>query len=304
MTKKLLVVEDERDVGALIAKAGRLAGYSVQLASRPQTFKTLLESFHPDVVIMDLQIPGEDGIELLGHLSGVNKPISVIINSGMDQSVIESARAVADSYKLNVIGTLQKPFSIKELVGLLNISSAAQAEITRDGLITALQEDQFEIHYQPKIFLHNVKGPAAGEALLRWRHPELGMVSPAVFIEMFEQADLMRPLTELVVNKIAKQMHAWEKAGIMPDIAINISPDTLKETDFPDALHKIIAMEGIDPRRVTLEITESMNIVHQSHCIEVLSRLRIKGFGVSLDDFGIGYSSLQRLYQLPVNEIK
>ncbi|MFL6138077.1 MAG: putative bifunctional diguanylate cyclase/phosphodiesterase [Frankiaceae bacterium] len=167
----------------------------------------------------------------------------------------------------------------------------------------ALEDGQLELHYQPKADL--ATGQVVGvEALVRWRHPERGMVAPDEFVPLAEQTGLMRDLTDFVVGAAAGQVAAWRDAGIVLPVAVNVSVRDLHDARFTEHLRASCERWLIDPAALLLEITEGVLLRDPERTTEVLHELAAMGVALSLDDFGTGYSSLAHLKRLPVSEIK
>jgi diguanylate cyclase (GGDEF)-like protein len=169
----------------------------------------------------------------------------------------------------------------------------------RDAII----DNQLTLEYQPMV---DVKSGHifCAEALVRWRHPEYGMLPPEEFIPSAEQTGVIRPLTLWVIEKALEQLAAWERNGIDLRISINLSVRSLQDRKLPGQVQKLIDRYRIDPKRVILEITESAIMSDPLSARRVMRRLSNMGFHLSIDDFGTGYSSLAYLKQLPVDEIK
>lgn len=170
-------------------------------------------------------------------------------------------------------------------------------------LRAALQRDELILHYQPKIDLTTAEVVGA-EALVRWDSPELGRVSPAEFIPLAEQTSLIKPLTGWVLEEALRQLRAWENAGIVTRVAVNLSARNLTDEKLPDRLHELLTRSNVDPGRMTMEVTESAVMANPERAAGVLERLREIGVELSLDDFGTGYSSLTYLRTLPAGELK
>lgn len=167
----------------------------------------------------------------------------------------------------------------------------------------ALDRSELELFYQPKVSLDS--GNIVGvEALLRWRHPRLGMVSPEEFIVAAEQTGLIRSLTKFSLETALHQWQLWHRQGIEMNVAVNLSRRNLLGPDFVEDVMSILNTTRVPPERLLLEITESSILADPARASEVCIRLNELGIGLSLDDFGAGYSSLGYLKRLPVTEIK
>ena len=181
---------------------------------------------------------------------------------------------------------------------------APQAELL-EGLSRALANDQFRLEYQPQVAAddHALLGV---EALLRWDHPELGTISPAVFIPLVEQHGLIVPIGSWVLRTACRQLSAWDAQGLPPiTMSVNVSPEQLHAPGFVKVVRDALAEGSFAPERLELEITEA-EILHPKVQvgIDVLHELRDLGVAIALDDFGTGFSSLARLLDLPVDRLK
>ena len=172
-------------------------------------------------------------------------------------------------------------------------------ELERD-LRTALAQDGFEIHYQPLVDLSNDEVTGC-EALLRWRHPVRGMVSPADFVPVAEETGLIEEIGQWVLRTACAEAATWP-AHVR--IAVNVSPIQFKSETLPLKVAAALAETGLDPRRLELEITEAVLIADDDAALVALNQLRALGVKIALDDFGTGYSSLQYLQRFPFDKIK
>jgi diguanylate cyclase (GGDEF)-like protein len=167
----------------------------------------------------------------------------------------------------------------------------------------AIANDELELHYQPIVWtasgrLHSM------EALLRWADPERGMLHPDAFLPAAEQMSLLDPIGEWVVGAMARQLREWEAQGLHPRVSFNVSPRELHRPDFALELIARLAEEGVDPRRLTMELTESATLREPERIGPLLRELHDAGLQIAIDDFGAGWSSLSRLRQLPVQTLK
>lgn len=167
----------------------------------------------------------------------------------------------------------------------------------------ALEGDEFELHYQPKIDLRD--GRVTGvEALLRWRHPEHGLLTPMNFIPLVEQTALVGPVTLHVLERALSQLVRWCERGVHLDMSVNLSARNLLDLALPSQIDELLRRHRIAPERLTVEVTESATMADPDRAAEVLCALRKRGIGISIDDFGTGNASIAYLIGLPANEIK
>jgi diguanylate cyclase (GGDEF)-like protein/PAS domain S-box-containing protein len=167
----------------------------------------------------------------------------------------------------------------------------------------AIEQRELVLYYQPKAALSSGTVQSV-EALLRWNHPERGLVGPDEFIPLAQQTGLIKPLTLYVLDEALSQCRAWERAGLTLGVAVNLSVRNLLDADFPQQVRRLLQKHEVDPALLQLEITESTMLSDPVRTKRVLDKLAAMGIALSIDDFGTGYSSLSYLSQLPVNEIK
>jgi len=172
-----------------------------------------------------------------------------------------------------------------------------------DGIRQALVHNEFSLHYQPQV---DPNSKLVGvEALIRWTHPEHGFISPAKFIPIADESNLIIKIGDWVLNEAFHQVSEWNKQGIsLPKLAVNISPRQFYQSDFSDNLIALIEKHQIQPKQITLEITEGLMMNNIEEAIHIMTELKSLGFTFSVDDFGTGYSSLIYLQRLPMDQLK
>jgi diguanylate cyclase (GGDEF)-like protein/PAS domain S-box-containing protein len=171
------------------------------------------------------------------------------------------------------------------------------------GLRRAIDRGELRLFYQPIIDLHT-KQVIGAESLVRWQHPSLGLIPPGKFIPVAEESDLIFRLGEWVLRAACKQLHAWQQEGFALQVAVNVSARQFRDPKLADMVVAVMADSHVDPRLVEIELTESA-IMHDARAsISTLERLKSRGVSISIDDFGIGYSSLSYLKRLPLDTLK
>jgi len=175
---------------------------------------------------------------------------------------------------------------------------------TESHLRRALQREEFTLHYQPQVNLRT--GAIVGvEALIRWRHPELGLVSPMSFIPIAEQTGLIRPIGQWVLRSACQQAAAWQRAGLAPiRMSVNLSAQQLHDPTLEAQVCDALLESDLPPHHLELEITESVSMKRPDETIRILDRFKALGIGLAIDDFGTGYSNLAYLMRFPVDRIK
>jgi len=167
----------------------------------------------------------------------------------------------------------------------------------------ALDHGELVLHYQPKIAAST--GDVVGaEALIRWEHPERGMIFPDDFIPLAEHTGLIGPITHHVLDSALAQIRTWYDAGHPLTVSVNLSARNLLDQSLPDEVAELLAVHGVPPELLELEVTESALMTEPARAKQILERLSAMGIRISIDDFGVGYTSLSQLKTLPVSELK
>jgi diguanylate cyclase (GGDEF)-like protein/PAS domain S-box-containing protein len=181
---------------------------------------------------------------------------------------------------------------------------AVERQSLENGLRHAMERQEFVLHYQPKMNLQT-RAIIGVEALIRWRHPQRGLVPPAQFIPVAEECGFIVPIGRWVLREACRQARAWYDAGLMPmRLAINISAVELRDRDFVAGVRSILTETGLEPHYVELELTETFLLQDSKSTATVLQALKDLGVGLALDDFGTGYSSLSYLKRFPIDTLK
>ncbi|WP_025026789.1 EAL domain-containing protein [Caldalkalibacillus mannanilyticus] len=186
----------------------------------------------------------------------------------------------------------------------LNEKKALESLLLENHLRKALEKNEFILHYQPFISLHTNQIEGC-EALIRWKHPELGLISPATFIPLAEEMGLIDEIGNWVIRTACHQNRVWQLLGYSPiTMSVNVSGQQFQRSDFVDQVKEILEETFLDPEYLHLEITESIALEDVLHTMSVLNELSELGVGVAMDDFGTGYSSLSYLKDFPIDILK
>ncbi len=306
---RLLVLDDDEAVAETIALVAETSGFEVATTTGFEAFWAALDAFAPTHVTLDLSMPQMDGIEVLQRLAARGFDGTVIVCSGLDRRVLEAAQRSAFEHGLDGVGLLPKPFLPAELRALLDAPverhkrpRAGASLVGEAALRAALAERRLDVAYQPKVAC--ATGEVLGfEALARWNEPGVGPVPPDVFVPMAERLGLVDVLTEQVLNE-ALDWFARAEGTTLTHLAVNVSARSLDDIGLADRIERACAAHGVAPQRVVLELTETASSFDPMKAHDVLTRFRIKGFALSIDDFGTGHSTLVQLANRPFAELK
>ena len=310
---RLIVVDDESNMGELVKDVADAAGFDAVHYIHASEFV----AHHDDraaVLVLDFFMPDFDGIEMIRLLAGMECKSVLVLISGVDKSVLHSAHELAIEHGLNIVGALQKPFHPSELRKLLlGVSSSLSQDKTQkqqvsesnlisiDEIREAIAANQFIGYYQPQVSLKDFR-VIGYEVLMRWRHPDRGLVPPFQFISLAESSGLIEDMTWNLLDSVTEN---WVKHDLQQTVSINMTAAMFKSLDLPERLHEIGENRGFyDNSLLILEVTESALMEELTKSLDSLTRLRMKGFQLSIDDFGTGYSSMVQLYRAPFSELK
>ena len=311
---KILILDDDTFMLKLLTRMLAKQGYTA--VSTCDNGQDALKSIDhpdtcPDLILLDLNMPDMDGIEFVRYLVDRNYHGNLVLVSGEDERMLKTAEKLVHAHKIQMLGYLHKPVNPEKLSELLQNWEPYSPAKPSDKKIYGAAEIQSAIsnhelvnYYQPKVSV--ATGDVIGvETLVRWHHPQDGLTLPDRFIHTAEQYNLINDLTGLVLKQALAQAKIWHQSGQILRVAINVSMDNLASLDFQDLVVKLVAENGLPPQKITLEVTESQLMGSDTRIpLEILTRLRLKRFHLSIDDFGTGHSSMAQLRDIPFSELK
>lgn len=327
---KLLILDDEIAIAKTIATIAEMAGLEARITTNPAEFFHLLDEWRPTHIALDLVMPEMDGVQVMARLAERGCRARVIITSGVGSRVLDAAGRSAAEHGLQIAGMLAKPFSPAALRTLLldpgvrpdegaGMAGRGQpaprdTRLTPEDLRRALAEQQLGLVYQPQIAC-DTDAVTGFEALVRWHHPELGTIMPDRFIPLAESAGLIDALTDQVLDlgltwlsRAFPGRNSADAGGAEPGddvtLSINMPAGTLGDRDFLEDALQACGRHRVDQSRVILELTETSAMRDPVASLDQLTRMRMKGFQLSIDDFGTGFSSMLQLARLPFSELK
>jgi EAL domain-containing protein (putative c-di-GMP-specific phosphodiesterase class I)/CheY-like chemotaxis protein len=311
---RVLVLDDEPLMLKLLARM--LANLGYDSVSAFDNGRAALEQVDdpdnsPNLILLDINMPEMDGVEFARRLVEHRYAGALILVSGEDERMQQSVEKLVQAHKIPVLGHLHKPASLEGLAALLEkftvptqgIPRMAKKIYAADEVRAAITNGELVNYYQPKVMV--ATGEVMGvEALVRWLHPQDGIVFPDQFISTAEAHGLIDDLTRVVLSGALAQSRLWAEKALILRMAINVSMDNLASLDFADFVAAQVAAIGVAPQNVVLEVTETQLMRDARAPLEILTRLRLKRFGLSIDDFGTGHSSLAQLRDIPFDELK
>jgi len=308
----VLIVDDDRFLASVLTRMLKTEGVAtVFSAADGVAALAVMDAEQPQLVLCDLNMPGMDGLEFVRHLARYPMAPALVLMSGADRRILNTARQLSEAHQLSVVGVLTKPVTAADLRDVLARarppSSASKSRAVPRLSVQAIEQGiaagAIRAHYQPKICprsrtVHGV------EALLRWQCPEQGSVPPVAVIPVAEENGLMDALTLGMLRAVLADCPRLLACKPGLTVAVNVSAENLNNLRFADEVIALVQQAGIDPASLVVEVTESRLIENIAKPAEILTRLRLKGVGVSIDDYGTGASTLQQLQRIPAQELK
>lgn len=320
--KIVLVIDDDLLVQKILAKMLNSAGQSKVLVA-PDGFAALdiitKRGHDIGLILCDLKMPAMDGVEFIRHLADLNSDIPLAIMTGTEARLVDSVANLTVRRGINFQGALSKPINRFDLASLVKkhitvnkkmrepsnvafLNKKAQ-DVTVSMLSRAIVQDEIICYLQPQVDAKTLE-VVGYEALARWQHPKLGLIMPDRFISLAEDNLLIDQLTFDIFRKGLGSFTKIKHHHSQATISFNLSANSLNNTDLPEILCELLAEQGVMTSEVVIEITESKLSLDLVNSLDVMSRLSLKGFKLSIDDFGTGFSSLEQLQKFPFTELK
>jgi EAL domain-containing protein (putative c-di-GMP-specific phosphodiesterase class I)/ActR/RegA family two-component response regulator len=310
--RKALLVDDDPVFRALAEDLVLDAGVA-QVATAEDGAKAVAAldgGLDPDLLICDLNMPALDGVSLIRQLAERKFAGKVVVVSGEAPGVIDTVTKLARMQGLSILGSIRKPLTLEALSKVLAQGEPTPAKpvpvqipATASLLDAAIERGALHPFFQAKVSMADRRITGA-EALARIAVTQTDYANPVPYVELAERNNRIDDLTFVMTRVVALYTKDFFIEGLPMPVSINVSPVSLRRLDFPDIMANAVEGVGIPASQVTLEITETRLLDHGPEALDILARLRIKGFGLSVDDFGTGASNIDRLQKYPFTELK
>lgn len=311
MLQSILVADDSPSIREYLRSVLLdLTGVEARLAVDGKDALDIVDGgFHPDVALFDINMPRLDGVQLLRMLSERQVDFPIIIISGLSRHLISAIEKLSAEYRLNLVGSIGKPVDVEALKAILSrVTSkkeivASSPQLKTYEILRALEQGEVEPWFQPQIDL-NKRELVGVEVLCRIRHKRLGLVTPDRFIETMERSDLIKHVTLELVKDTLQKIETLPVARSEFTTSFNFSAPLFDDEAFVDEFIQVINQSSVPNDSIIVEITETSASSRPLKELETASRIAIAGCGLSIDDFGCGQATFDRLYSLPFTELK
>ena len=308
----VLVVDDDPFQRSIVAKLLGQLGINKVVSADDGHAAAVQLAKNFDLIFLDLNMPGMDGIEFLNVLAAHSSDPGLIFFSGEDVRLLEVAEELARGLSISVLGSVAKPISKENIVQLLEQRASQltlrqpqveQKELTEQEVLDGIEAGAIAMFYQPKVDTKTL-ALVGVEALLRWQTPEGPLIGPGAIIPVAERTGIIHQLTLAIFEASMIQLGGWLREGHNLSMSCNFSIPDLMQPNIVESLDAVLQLAAVPAEKVTLEITESRLPEDISKVMSSLTRLRLKGFEISIDDFGTGFSSMEQLRRFPFTELK
>ncbi len=310
----VLIVDDQshvRDWTCGVLGGVGITNVTEATDGRDALAKVTQPGVHFDLIFCDLGMPDRDGIETIRSLAALGIDSAVAILSMEEERLVEMASKLVDAQGLNLVGAIIKPLTADKIDVVRARMRAVRTPNAPDNVLApeldiaqAFVQREMRLAYQPKVELKTRRFVGV-ESLVRWKHPKLGMFQPSAFVPLIEGSDAYSEmLVEFSLDESIACAARWLKRTQELRVAVNLSARAFDRLDLPERISAIAFKHKVPNEMITIEVTETQVARDAVRMLDVATRLRLKRFRLSVDDFGTGHSGLQQLQELPFNEMK
>ena len=303
--RSLVVSGDDEFRAELVERALGL-NFSVQDIRSADELPAVLRKFSFDWLFLDLGLGADQCRQIIDMLAAGRRPRTILVGA-QDAAIVDAIRRTAVRSGVDVIGSLPKPLTSSALLTLMSRLGTTAHAAFETGLaarqLDAIPDGEILVDYQPIVSLGD-RTVGRVEALVRWQHPQYGLIGPGRFISIIERSGAIVPLTWEVLSKALDQHLAWRNQGTTLAVSVNVSALVLASLQVADDVLDLIRARGCNPRHLALEITETERAPDPAVARTVLVKLREAGVAIAMDDYGVGFSNLERLRYYPFTELK
>jgi EAL domain-containing protein (putative c-di-GMP-specific phosphodiesterase class I) len=300
----LIVERDAESLHVLCRVADRIGCDRIE-AESPESLRDVLPVRRPNIAVIAIDQIEADGLKVMELLVQHGARPLILLIGAVNARVLASARRAVERHGLNIIGVSARPLDANQIENILSAHLTALPPMAKHELENAMAGHELLLQYEPKVAISPDSLEVQGvQALVRWQHPQRGLLFPRHFLRAVEEHGLMLGLIDFVMTEAIRQAGHWHARGLSLQMAVNLNPRLVKDREFPERLASLLRDHDLPAQQIVLDITETPSTNVRNLKLDVFTRLRILGVGLSLANFGTGLSPLTELYRLPFSEIK
>ncbi len=304
---KLLVIDDDEGVSDLIEKISRELKFSVNCIHDYESIGSTFKSFKPDIIFLDLMLPGYDGIEVLHYFAEEGCKAKIILISGVDNSTLSSAGEVGRMNRLNIVGTLKKPFSVEDIEKALLEEADNSCRFTSEAFQSLLGPGEFRILCQPCMAIKTLAGEGMSDLdiSVQWfrRSGQYSML-PNQYMPKLLESNMVSEFNHAVIEMSFAIFKTWIDKGLDFGLVIKLDDEMYSDANLPSYVLNLSRKLLIPPQKLTLGVSEATVLSDSPQVLDVLTRFRINGFNISAEISNTETTELERLLHLPINELR
>lgn len=302
---RLLIVDNEPMARRYVRQLAASLDYEVEETSSVTDALACVQTFCPGLIILDISLPDQDGIDLFTELAKIDCRATILVLSNLDRTMLEAAATIGTDLGLRVHGVMTKPVFPPEITSWLKAVRFNQPLVSEQMVRTAIENNEFLLHFQPTFHRAGdhpwrVIGVAG---YLRWKHPEFGILMPGQFLAAVEEFGLLTEVTDRSIREAMEHVRYWQDRGISLSVGVCIPWRLITDSGIPDRLEMLAREIDINPNKVLLHISDIVESDNAAIGREVLARLRLKEFGIAYDGFSDLRSSIRHLTELPFTTV-
>ncbi len=306
-TPKLLVIDDDEGVAELIEAISEELNFSVNCIYDYESIGSTYRSFQPDIIFLDLRLPGYDGVEVLHFLAEVGCTSKIVLISGVDKTTLAAAAEVGRLNNLNIVGSLKKPFMVEDVEKALLNEADTSCRFTSAAFQELFGQGEFRLLFQPCMAIKTLAGQGMSDVdvSVNW-YGQAGMsfLDASQYMPKIESAELVSEFGHAVLEMSLEMYKTWVQRGLDFGLCIRLEDALFHDNSLPSYILNLVRKWDLSPSRLTIGISETEVLSNATIVLDVLTRLRINGFNVSAEVSNPETSELERLLHLPVNELR
>lgn len=301
----MLIVDLDAESLAILREVADCLGCEHIETDSADGLQEVLAVRRPTIAVLAVDRIDAKGLAALDSLARHDSRPAMLLVGAITARVLASIRRAPKVRGLQVLGTVSRPLDAITVEKLLASHLSVSPPVAPGELEQAIAEHELTLVYQPKLAIASGVPRIHGvEALVRWHHPRRGLLEPRHFLRAAEEHGLMTNLTDFVMTEAVRQAAHWRDCGLNLELVINLSTELVRDGAFPERLAVLLEENEFPPQQLVLDVTESPSVADRDLLLDVFTRLRILGVGLSLDNFGTGLSSLTEIYRVPYSELK